>query len=47
MTEEQIIREAYNALLMCATSVEPRSPAGVSLKKALESIKKYLEGKKI
>lgn len=45
MTELEIIKTAKEALLMCAPSIEPRSPAGKELKKAVEMINKYLESK--
>lgn len=43
MTELEIIKQAKEALLMCANTVEPRSPAGKELTKTLEIINEYLK----
>lgn len=45
MTELEIIKAAKEALLMCASSIEPRSPAGKELKRVLELINEYLKEK--
>lgn len=43
--ELKIIKQAKEALLMCAPSIDSRSPAAKQLKLALEMINEYLRGK--
>lgn len=45
MTEIEIIKQAQQALLLCAPSIDKRSSTYKELEKALEMIDKYLKTK--